>query len=214
VVTDIDEARLARAARLYPPEEAARNGVRLIYANTAGMEDAPEELLKITGGKGYDDVYVYAPVTAVIEQADRILGYDGCLNFFAGPTNTAFSAAINFYKVHYNAHHISSNSGSTIDDMVETLEMIARGAINPSAMVTHIGGLNSVIETTLNLPKIPGGKKLIYTQIDMPLTAISDFRALGIENKMFSDLADIVERSNYLWCTEAEQYLLAHSRPI
>ncbi len=34
---------------------------------------------------GYDDVLVFAPVAAVIEQGDRILGYT-CLNFLAGPT--------------------------------------------------------------------------------------------------------------------------------
>ena len=42
-------------------------------------------------------------------------------------------------------------------------------------MVTHIGGLNAVVDTVLNLPQIPGGKKLIYNHIDLPLTAIDDF---------------------------------------
>ena len=41
-------------------------------------------------------------------------------------------------------------------------------------MITHIGGMDAVIPTTLNLPKIKGGKKLIYTGINMPLTAIED----------------------------------------
>ena len=47
-------------------------------------------------------------------------------------------------------------------------------------MVTHVGKEStSIIDTTLNLPKIPGGKKLTYTQFDMPLTAIDDFEKLG-----------------------------------
>ena len=46
-------------------------------------------------------------------------------------------------------------------------------------MITHVGGLNAVVETTLNLPKIPGGKKLIYTNINMELTAIDDFAKKG-----------------------------------
>ena len=57
--------------------------------------------------------------------------------------------------------------------------MMAKGLIDPSTMITHIGGLNSVVETTLNLPNIPGGKKLIYTNIEMDLTAIEDFRKMG-----------------------------------
>ena len=210
-VTDIDPARLARAASIYSPEEAARQGVRLVYVNTSALQDVPAELLKLTDGKGYDDVYVYAPVAPVVEQADKILGFDGCLNFFAGPTNTAFSAPFNFYNVHYNASHVAGNSGGNTDDLIESLDLMASGALNPSAMITHVGGLDAVIETTLHLPKIPGGKKLIYTQIAMPLTAIADFRKLGAENPILARLADIVEKNNNLWCAEAEQYLLAHA---
>ncbi|MEA4889246.1 MAG: zinc-binding dehydrogenase [Clostridiaceae bacterium] len=214
VVTDIDETRLARAASLYTPEEAARNGVRLMYVNTSGVEDVPAKLLELAGGKGYNDVYVYAPVSAVVEQAGKILGYDGCLNFFAGPTNPAFSAPYNFYNVHYNNTHVAGNSGGTTEDLIEALDMMTRGVVNPSSMITHVGGLDSVVETTLNLPKIPGGKKLIYTQISMPLTAIADFRKLGETQPVFRHLADLVEKNNGLWNTEAEQYLLAHATAI
>ena len=54
--------------------------------------------MELTGGKGYDDAFVYAPVKPVVELADSVLGKDGCLNFFAGPTNTQFSALFNFYN--------------------------------------------------------------------------------------------------------------------
>ena len=46
--------------------------------------DAVAELLALTDGKGYDDVLCMAPVRPVVEQGDKILGRDGCLNFFAG----------------------------------------------------------------------------------------------------------------------------------
>ncbi|MHB1484679.1 MAG: zinc-binding dehydrogenase [Saccharofermentanales bacterium] len=214
VVTDIDQARLDRAASIYTVEEAAKNNVNLIYVNTSLYEDVPAHLLSLTGGKGFDDVYVYAPVKPVVEQGDKILGYDGCLNFFAGPTNTAFSAEFNFYNVHYQLTHIAGNSGGSTGDMKESLQLMSAGIINPSSMITHIGGLNAVIETTLNLPKIPGGKKLIYTQIDMPLTAIADFRKLGENDSVLEKLADITEANNGLWCYEAEKYLLAHAKSI
>lgn len=214
VVTDIDSARLARAASIYTVAEAARQGVKLIYVNTSELQDVPAKLLELTAGAGYNDVYVYAPVAAVVEQADKILGFDGCLNFFAGPTNPAFSASFNFYSVHYNATHVAGNSGGNTDDLIESLELMSSGALDPSAMITHIGGLDSVIETTLHLPKIPGGKKLIYTQCKMALTALADFRKLGAENPVFARLADIVEKNNNLWCAEAERYLLAHAEAI
>lgn len=214
VVTDIDEARLARAASIYTVEEADKNGVDLIYINTADMNDVPAELLKLSDNTGYNDVFVYTPVAVVVEQADKILAYDGCLNFFAGPTNSEFSAKMNFYNVHYNAIHVAGNSGGNTDDLIESLELMATGEIDPSAMITHIGGLDSVVETTLNLPQIDGGKKLIYTHISMPLTAISDFRSLGVQNKKFAKLADIIEKNKGLWCKDAEEFLLANSVSI
>ena len=212
VVTDIDQPRLDRAASIYTVEEAAKHGVKLVYANT--RENAVETLMELSGGKGYDDVMVFAPVPAVIEQGDAILAYDGCLNFFAGPTNPALSANFNFYNVHYAAHHLVGTSGGNTDDMKEALEMIAEGRMNPSGMITHVGGLNAVAETTLNLPKIPGGKKLIYTNIKLPLTAIDDFAKAGETNPLFAKLAEICGRNNNLWCGEAEEYLLAHADAI
>ena len=208
VVTDIDDARLARAAQLLTVEDAAAHGVELHYVNTAKCENADEALLAFTGGTGYDDVYVYAPVRPVVEQGDRILGRDGCLNFFAGPTNPAFAAEFNFYNVHYASTHVVGTSGGNIDDMKESLALMEKGIINPSAMITHVGGLDSVAETTKNLPKIPGGKKLVYTCIDMPMTAIADFEEKGKTDPFFAELDRICKANNGLWCPEAEKYLL------
>lgn len=213
VVTDVDDARLARAASIYTPEEAKKFGVELHYVNTA-CDDPVGVLRGLTGGKGFDDVFVFAPVKPVVEQGGAILGHDGCLNFFAGPTKTEFSAEFNFYNVHYDTAHIAGDSGSNIDDVVEVISMMGSGKVNPASMITHVGGLDSVVETTLNLPNIKGGKKLIYTHISMPLTAISDFEKLGETDPMFKRLAEIVAENNGLWCYEAEKYLLANAKSI
>lgn len=209
VVTDIDDARLARAAELLTVEDAARHGVKLAYVNTAKLEDADAYLKELTGGKGYDDIFVFAPVAPVVEQADRLLAFDGCLNFFAGPTNPEFSAKFNFYNVHYAFTHIVGTSGGNTDDMKEAIAMMSAGTINPAAMITHVGGLNAVPETTLNLSHIPGGKKLIYTNIEMELTPIAAFAKLGESDPLFAKLAEIVGRHNGLWCAEAEKALLS-----
>lgn len=210
VVTDLNQERLDRAASLFSPEEAAKDGIELHFVNTGKLEDPVAELLKISGGTGYDDVLCYAPVAQVVTQSNAILGRDGCLNFFAGPTDKEFSATMNFYDVHYNSTHVMGTTGGNTADMIESLELTAEGRIDPAVMVTHIGGLDSAAETTLNLPKIPGGKKLIYTHLSMPLTALSDLRAKGEETKdqRLVDLADIVDAHNGLWCPEAEEYLL------
>ncbi len=210
VVTDINQERLDRAASIFTPEAAAKDGIKLVYLNT-GEGDPVEKLMQLTDGTGYDDVFVFAPVRPVVEQGDRILGKDGCLNFFAGPTNTEFKAEFNFYNVHYASTHIVGTSGGNTADMIESLELMSQGRLNPAVMVTHIGGLNAVIDTTLNLPKIPGGKKLIYNNINLELTAIADFEEKGKTDPLFAGLAEIMKRSNNLWCAEAEKYLLEHA---
>ncbi len=207
VVTDIDEARLARAASIFTVEEAKKNGIELIYVNTK-CEDAVAKLMELSGGTGYDDVFVFAPVRSVIEQGDAILARDGCLNFFAGPTDTEFKAEMNFYNVHYNFNKVVGTSGGNTDDMRESLEMMSKGLIDPVAMITHVGGLNSVVETTLNLPNIPGGKKLVYTHATMDMTALVDFRSKAADDERFGALADICDKNNMLWSLEAEAYLL------
>ncbi|NLI60675.1 MAG: zinc-binding dehydrogenase [Clostridiales bacterium] len=208
VVTDIDEARLYRARQLITVEKATKNGVELHYVNTGKLEDPIAKLMSFTQGKGYDDVFIFAPVKELIEQGDRILGRDGCLNFFAGPTDQNFRGNFNFYNVHYASTHVVGTSGGNMDDLKESLDMMSRGLIDPSTMITHIGGLNSVVDTTLNLPNIPGGKKLIYTNIDLELTPIDEFNKKGKKDSRFTRLAKIVEENKGLWCAEAEKYLL------
>ncbi len=211
VVTDIDEARLARAARIYTVEEAKKQGVALHYVNTKDPAKL-EEMKALTGGKGFDDVLVMAPVRPVVEQGDSLLAKDGCLNFFAGPTDQKFSAMFNFYNVHYSFTHIVGTSGGNNQDMRESLDMMAKGQINPTAMITHVGGLDSVIDATIHLDEIPGGKKLIYTHVSMPLTAIDDFDK--IDSPLFKGLAEITKRSGGFWNAEAEKFLLANATPI
>lgn len=214
VVTDIDEARLQRAASIYTVEEAAKNGVKLVYVNTATTPDAESYIMGLTDNKGFDDVMVFAPVRPVVEMGDRLLGKDGCLNFFAGPANSEFKAEFNFYNVHYGSTHVVGTSGGNTADMIESIEMMNKGLLNTASMITHIGGLNCVVDTVMNLPKIPGGKKLVYTNIDLPLTAIADFEKLGETDGLFKNLAEICKRHNMLWNAEAEKYLLANAKAI
>ncbi len=214
VITDIDQARLDRAEKIHSPEEAQKHGVKLMYVNTKNVEDPVAFLRSLTNDKGFDDVFVFAPVKQLVETADQMLGFDGCLNFFAGPSDTRFKAELNFYNVHYGFTHITGTSGGNTDDMREALDLMARGRINPAAMITHIGGLDAVIDTTKRLPEIPGGKKLIYTHISLPLTAIDDFEKYGRRDPCFRQLHHILKENDFIWSGEAERFLLENARKI
>ncbi len=211
VVTDIDDRRLQRAAAIYSVADARKSGVDLRYVNTSEFPDARAALLSHTGDNGYNDVFVFAPIKPLVQLADGILARDGCLNFFAGPTTTAFTAELNFYNIHYSATHVVGSSGGNTDDMRESLALMAQGRIRPALMVTHVGGLDAVVDTTKNLPKIPGGKKLIYTNISLGLTAIEDFAEKGKSIPLFENLDRITRTNNGVWSIEAEAYLLDHA---
>ena len=92
--------------------------------------------------------------------------------------------------------------------MLDIVRLIGEKRIDPAVMITHIGGIDAAINTTLHLPEIEGGKKLIYTHIEMPLTALSDFEELGKTDERFKVLDGFVKENNGLWCANAEKYLL------
>lgn len=206
VAVDVSTDRLTRAQSLLAPK--ANKATTAVFLNSSEYEDATAKLMELSGGTGYDDVFVYAPITSLIELGDRILGQDGCLNFFAGPVDKTLSGKINMYNVHYKFTHIVGFTGSTDIDLKEGLDLMAKGRITPTIMVTHIGGLDNAIHTTMNVPNIPGGKKMIYPQIEMPLTAIDDFEKLGNENELFRQLANSCKEHGGCWNKEAEDLLL------
>jgi len=212
VVTDIDQDRIDRAARLISPEHAAEKGVKLIYVNTSCMNDPVVELTELTGDQGFHDIFIMCPVKEVIELADSLGAYSCCINFFSGPVDTELKAEVNFHQVHYNAKYIMGSASSGIIDMVEIFDMCKTGKLRPEVIVTHIGGLNCMADTIKNLPTIPGGKKLIYCNVNMELTAIEDMEKS--DDPMLRELGNICKRNNMLWCGEAEKYLLEHGKPI
>lgn len=207
IAVDVSDDRLERAAKVLGHMPGAE---KLTFVNGTNTPNVVKELMDLTEGRGYDDVFVYAPVSKLIEQADQVLAEDGCLNFFAGPVDQKLSANMNFYNIHYSRTHVTGYTGSTVADVYEALKLMEEGKIHPTVMVTHIGGLESVVDTTLNLPEIPGGKKLIYPHTDLPLTAIADFAELGKTDPLFRKLSDSCERHQGCWNVEAEKILLEH----
>lgn len=210
VITDISDERINRAREVISEKTATDNGIELIYVNTASMNDPVTELMKITENRGYDDVFVYVPIREVAEMADTLLAFDGCMNFFAGPTNNQFKAEINLYNTHYTSTHIIGTTGGNTDDLKEALLLSSKKLIEPAVMVTHVGGIDSIANATINLPNIPGGKKLTYTQFNMPLTAIDDFEDLGKTNPLFKRLSESCKKHKGLWNSEAEKILFEH----
>ena len=213
VVTDLDQSRLDRARRIFQPV-AAERGIQLFFLNPGSTDDAERELRQISGADGYDDILVMVPVAPLLEQADRLLAFNGCMNFFAGPTDTSFTAQLNYYGVHYLEHHVIGTTGGTVDDEKEALQLLEAGLTRPQALVTHVGGLNSVPEATTHLDTLPGGKKLIYTGLNLPLFALEELPALAEREPWYRTLSEIVSGNDGLWSGDAEAWLMANAPKI
>jgi len=214
LVVDIDEARLQWAKNILTVNEAKKKGIRLVYINSRNIDKLKEYLLSYTSGEGFDDVFIFAPVEPLVELGDSIIKPHGCINFFAGPTDPGFSARINFYNIHYGSTHIVGTTGGNMEDMKIALDLMGRKIVKPAFMITHIGGLNAVADTIINLPRIPGGKKLIYTNIEMELTALKDFENLQDKSPLFKELNRITRENKGQWSVEAEKYLLDNAKKI
>ena len=232
VVTDIDDGRLARAAKMFGLSFAEGRaagkvgGVEVVFVNTKEWTDPVAQLKALnsdepvdaanptsTGG-GYDDIFLFAAVPALISQCSELLAFGGCFNFFAGPTDQKLSAPFNFYNIHYMNHHIVANSGGDVKDMADSVDWIGKGYLHPEVMITHVGGLTSAAQATLDLPVVPGGKRLVYTHVDMPMVAIADFAERGKTDPFYAELDRICSANSGLWCKEAEDYLLANAPKI
>lgn len=208
VVTDIDSERLSYAEHIFLPQKYKDAGIELHFVDVSKISDQ-EQYLRELSGTGFDDVFVMLPNQEVLELGNKILGLDGCLNFFAGPTDTQLSAEINYYRIHYDFTHIMGTSGGMPQDMVDVLHLIEEGVLHPAAMITHIGGLDSTIKTIESLPEGKGLKKIVYPSLRMEMTALTDLATNG-KDMMRDRLAELVEAHGGLWSREAEAYLLKH----
>ena len=213
VVTDLSEERLEFAKIKSSIESAKARGVELHYVNTSEIEDVADHLLKLSDG-GFDDVFVMVPVAELFTLAEKVCRFDGCINFFAGPTVHEFQGSLNLYRVHYDGIHVVGTAGSIPVDMTDVISLIEQNKINAGALVSHILGLNAVVDTLFAMEKPNGAKKVCYNELDLPLIAIADLRELGKTNDLYKNLADIVDKNDGLWCAEAEEYLLKHAPRI
>ncbi len=212
VVTGSTPEKLERSKKLYTVEDAKEHGVELRYVLTPKGSDFVEELKALTPSKkGFDDIFLMVAQEDMVTKAEALLAGDGCLNFFAGPADSAFSARMNFYNLHYNATHFVGTSGSNTQDMKDAIACIEQKTVNLAKIATHIMGLNDVCESILKLPELPGGKKIVYSQKHFPITDVEHFEEADEFQK---NLKVLVETHGGLWNAQAEAYFLEHCSNI
>ena len=111
----------------------------------------------MTGGKGFDDIVVLAPVPALIAGAVPHLAEGGLMNIFAGvPRGTI--ATIDLSVTFMKGNRFVGSSGSRPQDMVDTLEYTETGELPTKNSLAAIGGIDALVDGVwaVKQAKFPG----------------------------------------------------------
>ncbi len=204
LATDIATPRLDHLRRSFGPQAAAR-GVEFHAVNPAEIppETFQEKLQEITGGKGFDDIVVLVPATALIAESFPHLAQKGTMNVFAGIAR-GVKLPLDLWNLYGPKQvRITGTSGSAISDMEEMLREAEAGRLSTDRAVAAVGGLSSVRQGYQSVAegKFPG-KVVIYPQVlDFPLTSIEDLEARD------RDIANAMKDGS--WNREAERAFLS-----
>ena len=182
MVTDLDERRIEHLkTRL--AERAAKRGIEFSIVNPAKLSEAEyERILRDFAPDGFDDVVVLVPHAGVVSFAAKFLNAGALVNMFAGiPAGEA--AELSVRDIAERQVRYIGSSGSTFDDMADTLRAAADGEFQPVAALAAVGGMNA-LKQGLEAVASAGfcGKTAILPQCpDLPLTELDKLGELDPE---------------------------------
>jgi threonine dehydrogenase-like Zn-dependent dehydrogenase len=198
--TALSSARISFVHSVYQ-DEAKAKGIVLTCVSRED-EEAYGRALREVGASGFDDIIALAPAASALEEAAEYLAPEGVMNVFAG-LGRGTTIDLDLSKVYLEGARIIGHSGSTLEDMLQTLGEVEAGRLSPGRSVAAVGSLNAVREglQAVRDARFPG-KVVIYPHIkDFPLTALSDLR--HELPRVFGKLKNGRE-----WTTEAEEQFL------
>ena len=122
LVSDLDDARLAHLEKKLSGR-AAKLGRIIGFVNPKKFSDDEfDALLKGFAPSGFDDIVILVPGVGAAEQTMRYLNDGALVNFFAGiPAGTP--AGVDIADLANRGVRLIGSSGSTFDDMYDTLQM-------------------------------------------------------------------------------------------
>ena len=202
LISDLDDARLEHLEKKLSAR-AVKLGKTLKFVNPKNM--APEEfdaVLRSFAPAGFDDVVILVPSAGVAEQAMLYLNDGALVNFFAGiPAGT--SARLRIRDFVNRGIRLIGSSGSTFDDMFDTLQESITSGFRPQNAMAAIGGMNALKEglEAVEAGKFPGKTAILPGCPDLPLTLISELGTLDPELPKTLD-------ENGAYTKETEEFLI------
>ncbi len=175
IVSDIAPDRLVWVRRVL----GARCRKGRIKLHTVLPDQSVPLLMKVSSGRGADDIIVAVAVREVQIRAQQWLARGGVLNLFAGLKRGEHVIDLDTIRVHYDDMKVVGSSGGAPSDIAETLRMVANGEFDPAQHMTMVGSLHEfprALEMVKNTQT--DGKIVLYPHIrPTPLTAAKAWNA-------------------------------------
>lgn len=203
LVSDLDDARLEHLQK-FLGKRASELGVECRFVNPSGMSAAEfDRLLREFAPEGFDDILLLVPSAECGENAASYLGRGGLMNVFAG-IPAGDTGAISIRDIVENHIRFTGSSGSSTDDMIDTVRAAAEGEF---LCVSALGAIGGMKDLKKGLEKVASGafpgKTVIFPNCpDLPLTAMSDLA------KISPDLPATLD-ANGFYTAETEQKIFA-----
>lgn len=202
IATDVNSARLEILSQFFAPLAAQHNKQLLIINPTESTETLRELVMRVTSGRGADDVIVTVPSAALMGEAASLLAKDGMLVLFAGVPNGSF-APLNLSDVYLGNVQFTGTSGSRLSDQMLVIEKTKAGTLSPSRSVAAVGGIEAARDgVQAMLEGRFAGKIVIFPQLSgLPLTGLSQLAETYPE--IGAQLG-----AGQVWTSQAEQALI------
>lgn len=179
LVSDLDDARLAHLEKKLSGR-AAKLGRIIKFVNPKKFSDEEfDALLKGFAPSGFDDVVILVPSVGAAEQVMRYLNDGALVNFFAGiPAGTP--AGVDIGDLANRGVRLIGSSGSTFDDMYDTLQIAIASGFRPQNAMAAVGGMNALKEGLEAVAdgRFPGKIVILPGCPDLPLTEITELGKL------------------------------------
>lgn len=202
IATDVSAMRLAALADRFSGLAEAHHKQLLTFNPAAAQESLRDMVMRVTAGRGADDVIVSVPVAAVMAEAATTMARDGMLVFFAGVPNGTM-APLNLSAVYLHNAQYTGTSGSALTDQETVIQKTLAGQLSPNRSVAAVGGLEAALDgiRAMMEGRYPG-KVVIFPQLQgLPLTGVTELK---------QTLPDVAERlaAGEVWTAAAEQALI------
>ena len=148
-VTGQIHVQLAKAWGAYPVIGITRSAYKRGLAEQLGADltlasgpDVAQRVKDATGGNGVDFVIECTGVPSALADGVNMARLGGSLLMFG--IVSAKEAALPFYQLYYKELTIVNSRAANPEDFPPTIDLVARGALNLKALVTHVVPLHDL----------------------------------------------------------------------